>query len=84
MKSEKISIKWKIFIYLLSFLGILLILLWLFQTVYLDKFYKRIKEKELKNATENILSVINDEDLETAINTIADRYDICVLIADTD
>ncbi|MDY6329209.1 MAG: HAMP domain-containing sensor histidine kinase [Lachnospiraceae bacterium] len=84
MKSEKISIKWKIFIYLLSFLGILLILLWLFQTVYLDKFYKRIKEKELKNATDNILSVINDEDLETAINTIADRYDICVLIADAD
>ena len=84
MKSEKISIKWKIFIYLLSFLGILLILLWLFQTVYLDKFYKRIKEKDLKNATDNILLVINDEDLENAISTIADRYDICVLIADTD
>lgn len=82
MKSEKISIKWKIFIYLLSFIGILLFLLWIFQTVYLERFYKIIKKKELDNAAENIISVINDEDLETAVETIAGRYDICILIAD--
>lgn len=82
MKSEKISIKWKIFIYLLSFIGILLFLLWIFQTVYLDRFYKIIKKKELDNAAENIISVIDDEDLETAVETIAGRYDICILIAD--
>lgn len=82
MKSEKISIKWKIFTYLLSFIGILLFLLWIFQTVYLDRFYKIIKKKELDNAAENIISVINDEDLETAVETIAGRYDICILITD--
>ena len=40
MKHEKISIKWKIFFYLLVFTGILLTVLWLVQICYLDKFYK--------------------------------------------
>ena len=84
MKSEKISIKWKIFLYLLSFIGILLLLLWVFQTVYLDEFYKIIKKNDLNHAKENILSVIDDENLETAVETIAERYDICVLITDTE
>ncbi len=63
---------------------ILLILLWLFQTVYLDVFYKNIKKKELKSARDNLISVINDSDLEDAVETISKNYDICILITDTE
>lgn len=84
MRHERISIKWKIFCYLLSFIVILLILLWLFQTVYLDVFYKSIKQKELKSARENLISVINDADLEEAVETISENYDICILITDSE
>lgn len=84
MKHEKISIKWKVFIYMLSFCAILLCLLWFFQTVYLDKFYKNIKKKEIDNAMENVISIINDDDAEDAINTIAERYDICILVTDNE
>ena len=80
MRHERISIKWKIFCYLLSFIAILLILLWLFQTVYLDVFYKSIKKKELRSAGENLISVINDSDLAEAVETISGNYDICILI----
>ncbi len=82
MKHEKISIKWKVFIYMLSFCAILLCLLWFFQTVYLDKFYKNIKKKEIDNAMENVLEVINNTDAQEAINMIAERYDICILVTD--
>lgn len=84
MRHEKISIKWKIFCYLLSFIVILLILLWLFQTVYLDVFYKSIKKKELKSAGENLISVIDDTDLAEAVETISGNYDICILITDSE
>lgn len=63
---------------------ILLVLLWLFQTVYLDVFYKSIKKNELKSAKKNLISVINDSDLEEAIETISKNYDICILITDTE
>ena len=50
MKHEKISIKWKIFFYLLVFTGILLTVLWLVQICYLDKFYKKIKSRRHWNS----------------------------------
>jgi signal transduction histidine kinase len=41
-----------------------------------------IKKNELNNAMKNVISVIDDEDIDTAITTIAERYDICILITD--
>ena len=57
----KLSIKWKIFIYMLGFTAVLLGLLWLFQTVYLDEFYKKIKINELEDACESVIAVIDEE-----------------------
>lgn len=68
--------------YLLGFTAVLLILLWVFQTVYLEDFYKRIKTNELENAFENIQSVIDDEDMESSIELIGSSYDICILVTD--
>lgn len=83
MKHKKISIKWKIFAYLIAFVALLLMILWLFQTVYLGVFYKMIKTNELNDAMDNIQSVIDEEGLDEAVQTISERYDICILITDT-
>ena len=80
MKHKKIGIKWKIFIYLLGFTAILLTLLWVFQTMYLDEFYKSIKTGEIESAFENIESILDDEDMSEAIEVIATSYDICILV----
>ena len=82
MKHKRIGIKWKIFIYLLGFTAVLLILLWVLQTVYLEDFYKRIKINELDDAFENIQSVIDDDNLDTSIELIGSSYDICILVTD--
>lgn len=77
------SIKWKIFAYLLSFVTLLLVILWLFQIVYLDVFYKRIKSKEIDDAMSDVTSIINGDNIEDEVNQIAKKYDISILIADT-
>ena len=82
MKHKRIGIKWKIFIYLLGFTAVLLILLWVLQTVYLEDFYKRIKINELDDAFENIQSVIDDDNLDNSIELIGSSYDICILVTD--
>lgn len=61
MKHEKISIKWKIFFYLLVFTGILLTVLWLVQICYLDKFYKKIKSQEALELTSEVIEVITEQ-----------------------
>ncbi|MCL1905560.1 MAG: hypothetical protein FWG06_00965 [Clostridiales bacterium] len=43
-------LSWRIFVYLLGFAALLLLLLWLFQTVYLDTFYRRVKITEITGA----------------------------------
>lgn len=69
---------------MLSFMAILLIILWLFQTVYLDTFYKAIKTNELENALKNVEEFAGDDEFYEAVETIADIYDICILVTDTE
>lgn len=82
MKHKKLSIKWKIFLYMLCFMGILLLILWLFQTVYLDTFYKKIKTNELESALSHVETMSVDEDFSQAVDTIAESYDVCILVTD--
>lgn len=84
----KLSIKWKIYIYMLGFTAVLLGLLWLFQTVYLDEFYKKIKTDELEDACESVIEVIDDENNSTiettkAIEAIGASFDICIRVVNT-
>ncbi len=83
MKHNKVSIKWKIFLYLFGFTAILLVLLWIMQTVYLDSFYKKIKTNELNNALSNVEQAVESGDLEDVIDTISMNYDICILVTDS-
>jgi len=82
LKRDKLSIKWKVFFYMLCFTGILLLLLWFVQTVYLDYFYKTIKTNDLSNAMDNISQSIEDEEFEEAVSTIGENYDISILVTD--
>ena len=50
-------LKWKIFLFLLLFCAILLVILWLFQTVLLNDMYKLIRRHELKQ----VISYIEKE-----------------------
>ena len=77
-KDHPISIKWKLFLFLLGFCTVLLILLWLFQVVFLDNFYKSIKINEIESAVSSIEKNIDSEDISTIINTISLNNDVCI------
>lgn len=83
---EKISIKWKIFLYLLSFTAVLLVLLWIFQIGYLDAFYKMIKNREAESALSQAVEILKgtDSDMETALEKLASEYNLAILVADTE
>ena len=88
LRSEKISIKWKIFIYLLLFTVVLLVILWLLQIAYLDSFYKMIKTKEAEDVSSQVISLVSsDEDtdqLSSEIDEIAAANNLSILITDSD
>jgi signal transduction histidine kinase len=77
-KISQISIKWKIFLFLLGFCGLLLILLWLFQVVFLTNFYKSIKINEIKKTANTIETHINEENISDIITTLSENNEICI------
>ncbi len=80
--NKKLSIKWSLFIYLSIFTAATLLLLWLFQVVLLDNFYKAIKIDRIKFSAESIAKNIDDDDLQELIERISQDSDISVIIAD--
>lgn len=86
MKHEKISIKWKIFLYLLAFTGILLVVLWLIQICYLDSFYKMIKTTEAEELTSQVITRLqsDSENIEDQIDALAAQSNMAVLVLDTE
>ena len=78
MFTRQLSIKWKIFLFMSGFCILLLIILWLFQTVLLDSFYKNIKFREIQNEAEIVAGYIEKDDWEGLIKLVAHRGDLCV------
>jgi len=81
---KNISIKWKIFIYLLGFCAALLVLLWLFQVVFLEGFYQNIKIHEIESSASTIKSNINSQDLDELVERISLSNDVCIEILSED
>ena len=84
MKHKKISIKWLVFGGLLAFTAVVMCLLWLFQTVFLEDFYKQIKTHEIKTVASEIAENIGDGDISRQVAAIARSQSVCVLVLNDD
>ncbi|WP_027629838.1 sensor histidine kinase [Ruminiclostridium cellobioparum] len=71
MKLEKMSIKYKLFFYLALFAAVMLVMLWFFQIVFLDDFYRRIKINNIKSSAETIEKNINNEELNVLLDSLS-------------
>jgi len=74
------GLRWRILIYLLGFAIIMVLLLWLFQIVYLDDFYEKIKKDQIETAYINIAQNIDTEDLQNYVEEVALQYNLCASI----
>ncbi len=85
MKNRKrLSIKWKIFAYLIGFTVFLLGLVWYFQIVHLSTFYEYFKKREISNVTEELLAHVGESDFNDYLSDYIREYDISVNLVDSD
>lgn len=76
------GIRTRIFLYFLVFTALLIVLLWLFQIVFLDEFYRMQKTEMLRSFSESIVHNIDNENLQTLADRIAEQDNVCVLVTD--
>ncbi len=75
---DRLKLQWKIFAYLIGFSSLLLIVLWLFQTVLLDDMYKAIRKNEINKAITLVEKHINSSNLQDIIHTLQAEKEIIV------
>lgn len=76
-------IKYKIIMYFLYFVLIMLLLLWTFQIVFLDSFYTAIKTKQIEACADSIVQNLKNEEIENLIEEIHNQNDINIMLYDT-
>lgn len=85
MKQRKrLSIKWKIFAYLLGFTLFLLLLLWFFQIVSLSTFYEYLRTEEVKEITRDITKRVEEDDFNEDVANYIKEYDISINLVDSE
>jgi len=76
---NKLRLKWKVFAFLLGFCALLLVILWVFQTVFLDDMYRFIRTQELKQAIATVEKEIDNPNLQTVLQSIQAEKDILIM-----
>lgn len=90
MKTDKLSLKWKLFFYILIFAGSIILLFSVFQIVLLDDFYRSIKTNDINNLTLDAYNVVLDnkydnkitilDNLKTKLNKLANDNEAFIYI----
>ncbi len=78
MRWHGTPLRWRIFFYLLAFSLTMVCLLWLFQVVYLDDFYERVKTENIKQSALAIREGVTQGDVQAVVMDLAQRRQICV------
>ncbi len=82
-KKRKPSLKAKLIGAFLLFTAVMLVVLWIFQIVFLDDFYRFVKTNQMRKTADYICSHIEDEDIEEYIKSLRDRSGMVAGVYDT-
>lgn len=85
MANSKLPLKFKVWIYFVMFTLVVFLLLWLFQILFLQQFYERMKVSGASKSAEIITSSfkgMRDPELYDLIEGVALENDLCVEILD--
>lgn len=84
LKRKKLPLRVYLAAGFLIFSFLLLIVLWVFQTVFLEPFYKSVKTGQVKNCVNSVVENIDSSDLNDLIADIEEQNNMSVAIYNTD
>lgn len=87
MEKGRSSVRWHIFGYFLLFALIMLVILWLMQTVFLESIYRNIKTHDIERISAHIAKTLEGDgmtgaEMEEYLNTVAHEGSLCVRVVD--
>jgi signal transduction histidine kinase len=80
LKTNGSTIRGQLVLGFTLFAFIILIIVWIFQVLLLDKFYEYSKLSELKSVLNTIEYSIDNDDFDDICSELASQYDVCLLL----
>ena len=74
------GIRRRMMLYLAAFVAFVVALLWLFQIVWLDDFYRWDRTRQIRQTSDVVAANLDSADLEGLMNHLASRNDVCILL----
>lgn len=82
IRKESVSLKFRIWQYFMLFTAVVFLLLWLFQIVFLENFYERMKISDVRNKAMMISENYGEKNYSSMLTEIAISNDLCIEITD--
>lgn len=82
MKVNFHSVGVKMWLYFATFAAVLLLLLWLLQTVFLSNFYEAMKVSGISKTADTVARNYGSDDFETTINELAYKNALLIFVTD--
>ena len=80
-KSKRLPLSRRFFVYFVLFAAVILLLMWLFQSVFLDKFYRSVKLHKSETAVSQIAASLQSDSTDyDAIASIGSYYGACITV----
>ena len=76
------GIRSRIMLYLVLFVAFVIALLWLFQIVWLDDFYRYSRTRQIRGAAEAVAGNLEDENITLLMDMLSAQNDVCILVLD--
>lgn len=68
------------FTYFSAFSLLIILLLWIFQTVFLDMIYQNAKLFDMKRCADSLIGFIQNDDVETGVKEASLKYNNCISV----
>ncbi|MEG2083478.1 MAG: hypothetical protein RRY38_02635, partial [Oscillospiraceae bacterium] len=83
MKKHKYTLTIRMFLSFLAFSALILIVMWLCQTIFLTRFYRSVKLQLANEAVSSVVSRLADyDDLEAELREISDYFGVNIAVYD--
>lgn len=79
---RKLALRYYVWFYFMAFAVVILVLIWLFQYVFLDKYYKAAKIRDIAKVADKIVNVSSSHELEKLCGKLAFENNLCIVLTD--
>ncbi len=76
---DKVKLQWRIFLFMLGFCGLLLLVLWFMQTVFMVDMYQSVRRIEIDNTINEVAQNIDSDNLDELISDLSRDLDIHII-----